>query len=50
MYNKELIDKEAEQEAIAIRKQGRGANSNFRRLKLEDNYNQKIFDKLFTRK
>ena len=50
MYSKDNIDKEAEQEAIALRKQGRGDNSNFRRLKLEDNYNQKIFNKLFTRK
>lgn len=43
--NKQDIDKQAEREGNALRKQGR-SNEN-RRTKIRDNYNTAAFDRLF---
>jgi hypothetical protein len=47
MYNKDHIDKEAEREALALRKQGYKNNHNNSRTRQADNYNKNKFDKLF---
>lgn len=49
MYNKQDIDKTAEQEAIALKRQGKQTNCNNKRLKLQAEYNKKEFDRLFRR-
>lgn len=47
MYNKASIDKDAEREAKALRKQGCSANHNAKRTRLQHEYNRREFDKLF---
>jgi len=42
------IDKQAEQEAKALRKQGRQDNTNTSRLRIEKDYNLAEFNKLFS--
>lgn len=44
---KENFDKQAEREALALKKQGRLRNSNNKRIRQSKEYNKGIFDKLF---
>jgi len=50
MYNRNEIDKQAENEANALRKQGRQDNANTSRLRIEKDYNLAEFNKLFSTK
>ncbi len=48
MYDKIKIDKDAEREGIALRKQGRYTQSKYRYIRQQtDNYNKLKMDKLF---
>uniref|UniRef100_A0A6M3LAW6 Uncharacterized protein n=1 Tax=viral metagenome TaxID=1070528 RepID=A0A6M3LAW6_9ZZZZ len=41
------IDRQAEREAMALRRQGKNSNQNNKRNKIKDNYNRQLFEKLF---
>ena len=45
--NKQEIDKQAEREAIALQRQGRMRNTNMDRVRLQAEYNQDKFNRLF---
>ena len=47
--NKEDIDKSAEREAIALRKQGRSYDHNKKRIRQQKEYNHEHFNRLFMR-
>lgn len=48
-YNKENIDKQAEQEGAALKKQGRYKQSRYRWIRLQDGYKLSIERKAFKR-
>lgn len=49
--NKENIDRDAEREGAALRKQGQYYPSKYQYIRQQtDNYNKRCFDKLFWRK
>ena len=45
--DKEDIDKQAEREAVALRKQQRNYNHNYKRVRQQKDYNTDNFNKLF---
>lgn len=45
--NKEQIDKTAEREAAALRRQGKDYNPNYKRTRQQQDYNKNQFNKLF---
>lgn len=47
MYNRNELDKQAEAEAEALRKQGRDYKHGAKRIRLRDGYNITTFNKLF---
>ena len=47
--NKEDIDKSAEREAIALRKQGRSYDHNKKRIRQQKEYNHEHFNRLFVK-
>ncbi len=47
MYNRNEIDKQAEQEGIALRKQGRYTQSRYRWIRLQEEYKKSIEHKAF---
>ena len=47
--NKEDIDKSAEREAIALRKQGRSYDHNKKRIRQQKDYNINNFNRLFVK-
>jgi len=47
MYNKNDIDKQAEREGAALRKQGRYKQSRYRWIRLQEGYKQSISKKAF---
>lgn len=44
---KKDIDRQAEREGIALKQQGISQNSNYKRIKHQNEYNKQQFDKLF---
>lgn len=44
-YDKNSIDEQAENEAIALNKVGSSSNSNYKRIRLEKDYNNDSIDK-----